>query len=228
MRTWRKAADKFHYGTVVRNLGIKSDNFLLSGLERESWKMRDVGDVHALQDVSWALTQVDPALQSVLEHSGKELNTELEKRYGPETMAFLKHQDVTIEGFLLPIAKHWKNLNEKWSEDGIAILSEAPSQEFIVQCGLYVVKNFKVGALVTVPVFPEQLKTRPSFKMFTKDCKHCSGTGVTRNKRPCPTCDTEGRVPAHYKDGWVFSLKSNKRNATEYARLAIRTGISGL
>jgi hypothetical protein len=97
---------RFRYAESLIDLELQpSSDHVWADLEDAARREDDLDRVQTLHDVSWVLTQVEPERREAILETRDAIERLLRGTYGPYVLGLCAEMGLTLEGFVLPLAK---------------------------------------------------------------------------------------------------------------------------
>ncbi len=193
--SFQEAMKIFEYRQAVQELDLPKVDSLWEGLHhlscaqdpQQRLSSTQLPELQALHDLSWVLTQIEPAALDDLEQLSRSVRKALIASFGP--YVFQCCEKFSVEGLLLPFAKTFRQgigvvpflLSWLAGEDLPGRNLQLPSEDFVVSFARLFVKRFIASK------FPSRRTSREArggkiFLGWKEPCNLCNNEGIDRTQ----------------------------------------------
>ena len=170
---------RLDYVSALKELRIRGMDNLWSRLQTEARRRPDLDDAQVVHDVSWVLTQLDAGDRRYIVELRDAAARALAVAYGPHALDMLADSGLTVETFVLPVAKTLRARDDRLPEGLRPVMGgrlRRPGPEFtavFVRCWAY---REIVSRLPRQTVRPSQRGSRVLLG-GDESCHVCGGGG---------------------------------------------------
>ena len=167
----------FQYEEALAELGIRSRTHLLSQLQAAARQQSDLVEAQMVHDLNWMLTQLPTEQQHYLQQICRAIEDSLAGTYGPHGIACFGQFGLTIESFLIPLAKTLDGDSGNPATQLLKIIGREPPRLPPHFAGLFArwwTWKQLASAMHSATVRTVQRGRRARLGWITGHCNHCN------------------------------------------------------